>query len=206
MSSAGQDAPGSPRNKNSTWAYSGVAAGRGQGGAEVVADQRRPRRCRASRLRAAPLTWVKAAAGSLGSVASSRSVDLAADQVRAERGQRVETACQGLARHQQHVVGRRLRLGAGRCADLLEQRVGLGQVDHPVDPGLTRGSQACPPDRTVSPGPACRLAAVCWAIRTPLSAPTRVAERARKLLAVARGDAQHHSRAGGLGGPDWFVR
>ena len=27
---------------------------------------------------------------------------------------------------------------------------------------------------TVSPGATCRLAAVCWATRTPLSAPTRV--------------------------------
>ncbi len=112
------------------------------------------------------------------------------------RGEGVEQVVPLRGREEEHVVGRRLRLGLRRCADVLEERIGLREVDDPVDGDRDRVEPGSS-EVTVSPGATWRLAAVCWATSTPLPArPGRGSRQGRRPVVV--GQAEDDARSGGL--------
>ena len=91
-------------------------------------------------------------------------------------------------REQQHVVRRRGGLRARQRADLLEQRVGVRQVDDPADRHPWAGGRPAARRRRSSPGATCRLEAVCWASSTPF-------RRSRQQPQLTR-ERRPRSRAG----------
>jgi hypothetical protein len=78
-------------------------------------------------------------------VVIDRRVYLGADEVRARCRQRVEYVVPLRFVEDQHIVGRGDRLGAPRCADLLEQRVCVTQLHDTVDNHRGR-RHTCPLD------------------------------------------------------------
>ena len=100
-------------------------------------------------------------------------MDLDANQVGPRGRERVEDAVPLGLIEDRHVVRRCGGLRAGRRADFWNSESAWGRS---TIPSTLRSTGAMParPICTVSPGAACRLAAVCWARSTPPSAPTRV--------------------------------
>ena len=162
-------------------------------------------RCRGCRRRApAPASCVsrlRALPGDLG----EGGARAAGQRVRAARAwicvvtaRRARSAANVRRREQDHVVGRRLRLGAGRRADLLEQRVGRREVDDAVDAHRRR----LPPARPIVD----RVARLRVQVRRRLLGEQRRrspragerAQLARERLRVAGGQAEHPAGPGAL--------
>ena len=103
----------------------------------------------------------------------------------------------GLA-EDQHVVRRCGRLGSDGCADLLEQRVGLGKVDDSVDDDVDR-RDAGPSDADGVAGRRMQVGGGLLCNQDSVVGADQGADGAGKLLAVVRGNTQYHCRAGCLG-------
>ena len=102
-------------------------------------------------------------------------------------------------RQEDHVVGRRLRLGAGRRADLLEERVGLGQVDHARHPHRRRPTTGRP-DGDLRAGARVQVGGGLLREHHPVAAPRQRAHLARKRVRVAVGHPEDPARSGALPG------
>lgn len=124
-------------------------------------------------------------------------MELNGRQVGPESGERVEHVMPGRLRQQQHVVRRRGRLRPGGRVDLLEQRVGLRQVDDAVDAHACRAKARS--------ADAYGVAGAGVQVRCGLlgdqDAGRRAGERAQlpgKRASIAVREAQDDTRPGGL--------
>ncbi len=127
-----QDRAGQAEEQEQHLGVRGVLACRAERRAEVVADEGTAGGTRLQVVRGGRDGRV-GGSGVGGQPVRARDVELGRDQVGPRLGERVEDLVPGRLRQQEHVVGRRGRLRAGGRADLLEERVGLRQVDDAVD-------------------------------------------------------------------------
>ena len=124
-------------------------------------------------------------------------MNLRVHEVGSDRRQRIEHLMPPRGWEQQHVVGRRLRLRARWQPDLLEQRVGLREVDHAIHADADR----CEPGALDRDGVAGRGVEVGGRLLCDQHAGRRtgkVADHTREHRSVSRGQAEHHTRPGGL--------
>ena len=141
---AGEIAPGNAEEEEEELGVERVLARLVERRAEVVAHEARAGELGLEVARLAR-DLREGGARAAGKVVGQRHVDLRVYEVRALVRDGALDRAEGVRREQDDVVGRRLRLGAHRRADLLEERVGRGEVDDPVDSDLG-GRKAGAPD------------------------------------------------------------
>jgi hypothetical protein len=128
-----------------------------------------------------------------------RDVELKDHQVRPGPGERVEDLVPGRRRQQQDIVRRGRRLRPGRRADLLEERVGLGQVDDAVDADAYR-SKAGPADTHGAAGAGVQVGGRLLGDEHTSRGSGERAQRPGERLGVAVRNAQDDPGPGGLRG------
>ncbi len=176
----------------------GVRAGRAQHGAQVVADDRGPGQPRLRVVRAAGRRHVRGCRVVRQRVAAPH-VDLVVDEIGAAFGHRVEGGVPAALGQQHDVVRRCRRLRLRRCADVLEERVGVGQVHHAVHPDLHRRQSGASDGHRVARG---RVEVRGGLLRQqhPVAAAGQHPDLAGEGRAVPVRKTQYHAGAGGLGG------
>ena len=125
-------------------------------------------------------------------------MDLCANQVRALGANWLEQCVPRRSGNEQDVVRRCLRLGPRRRTDLLEERVGLWEVDDTIDPHASR-RVTCAADRDGVAGHDAQIRGGLLGDEHARSGAGEIADRAGKGLAVPVGQAEHHARSGCLG-------
>ena len=168
----GQHGGGQPEKQKKDPGVGGVAAGGVERGAEVVTDARAAGADRFHVMRRCADLGV-GRAGIAGQRLVERGVDLGVDEVGP-----LPPSGSNTVRHGGWSRITPLSGGATGCAPagaptFWNRESAWGTSTTPSTTTVT-GGIAGRPIATLSPGATCRLAAVCWAVNTPWSAPSRV--------------------------------
>ena len=175
----------------------GITASRAERGLKIVADLRAARATSFKVVRRGVDRGVRRLRIGGQRVVES-AMNLCADQIRARAGHRVEHPMPLGFAEDQDVIGRCYRLGTDGCANFLEQRVGLGQVDHAIDFHLD-GRHAGPADAHRVAGHHMKVGGGLLGDQDTAIGANQGAKDTGKLLAVVRGDTQYHCRTRCLG-------